>query len=232
MTLSPTLSAILPKWKKKTEARRYRRVPIDLKARAIINGNDEHFGQIVNMSPGDLFMKAEGNFVIGDAAVIYIPKFDVFEGTIARVMPDGFALSFRVSRARRAQIAERLMLCVNDHLGVKREDRRASPRHKANGQRLACRLADGSSLFVKAVDMSADAVSVVASRKPLIGSDIHVGRLRGVVLRHTSRGFVVLYDHSETATPEKDDVTGGSDIGSDSSVSDRNPFQGRLRKSA
>ena len=73
-------------------------------------------------------------------------------------------------------------------------DRRSSPRHPASDQRMVCRLSDGSSLFVRVLDRSVDGISVDAPRKPPVGSSIHVGRERAVVIRHTARGFVAIYE--------------------------------------
>ncbi len=185
--------------KQSMELRRYRRVPIDLPARAIINGVNEHHGNLINMSPGDLAMRTEAATQIGDAAVVYVAGLDVFEGTVARVFPDGFALSFRLSRIRRALLTEKLMTIVNPRLAEGMRDRRGGLRHPMNSQRMVCRLPDGSSLFVRVLDMSVDGVAVESKRKPPLGSDIHVGRLRGVVMRHTGRGFVVVYDHTDRA---------------------------------
>ncbi|MBI1391303.1 MAG: hypothetical protein GC152_01055 [Alphaproteobacteria bacterium] len=182
--------------KSPSELRRYRRVPIDLPARVIINGVNECHGRLINMSPGDLAMKAEVQPRIGDAAVVYVIGLDVFEGTVARIFPDGFALSFRLSRVRRALLTERLMEIVNPKLAEGMRDRRIAPRHQMKSQRMVCRLPDGASMFVRVIDMSVDGVALEATKKPPVGSDIHVGRMRGVVMRHTARGFVVVYDHS------------------------------------
>ncbi|MEO0398302.1 MAG: hypothetical protein AAF224_02640 [Pseudomonadota bacterium] len=201
------------KWNNQPEIRRYRRIPVDLPARAIINGTDERHGRIVNMSPGDLYMKTDGEFAIGDAAMLYVSGFDVLEGSIARVMADGFALSFRLSRARRASLTEKLVLKANPGVKVSVSDQRLGQRHGTGDQPMVCRLADGSSLYVKIVDASADAVAVAAPRKPVIGSDIYVGRLRGVVVRHTPRGFVVVYDHTQAAMGSESDSEGDASSG-------------------
>ena len=184
---------------KGSELRRYRRVPVDFPARAIINGCDEHHGRLINMSPGDLALTCEARAAIGDAATVYVSGLDSFEGTIARVFPDGFALSFRLSRVRRTQLTERLMTVLNGARSgedVEAADRRAAFRHPGAGQRVICRLPGGGSLMGRVIDTSVDGVAVDANRRPPVGTDIHVGRLRGVVMRHTARGFVVVYDHS------------------------------------
>lgn len=186
----------------KQEQRRYRRIALDLPAKITVNGIDEYDGRLLNISPGNLAVKVEANVVVGDAAVVAIQNLDVLEGCVARVMPDGFALSFILSRKRRQILIERLMLHVNPDFSDGLRDRRASPRHPMSEQRMSCRLDDGTSLFVRVLDRSVDGIAVDSTRKPPIGSVIHVGRKRAVVLRHTPRGFVAIYERSDAQQPQ------------------------------
>ena len=192
---------------KNGQARRYRRVIIDTPVRLIVNGIDEYMGELVNISPGDLAMKTDAKVVVGDAAVAYIKDIDVIEGCVARIFPDGLALSFRLSQTRRAMLTERLMIRANQGLADDLADRRSGPRHRAGGQNVTCRLNDGGSLFVKIIDRSVDGVAVESQRKPPVGSSIHIGRLTAVVLRHTPRGFVAVYDHAERKEAGQDNKT-------------------------
>ncbi|MCA8889218.1 MAG: PilZ domain-containing protein [Parvularculaceae bacterium] len=189
---------MLTRKNQKSELRRYRRVPLDLPARVIVNGIDEYDGRLVNISPGDLAVRVNANVVVGDAAVLYISGLDVIEGRIARVTPDGFALSFLLSRRRRALLTEQLMLQVNPAFAEGLSDRRTAPRHPSHDHRMVCRLPSGGSLFVRVIDMSVDGVSVESPRKPAVGTQIHVGRMRAIVMRHTPRGFVAVYEKGET----------------------------------
>ncbi len=188
----------------KTEQRRYRRIPLDLPAHIIVNGIDEYDGRLLNMSPGDLSITVDAPVVKGDAAVIYVSGLDVIEGRIVRTFPDGFALSFLLSRRRRTLLTEQLMLRANPNFSANLADRRSAPRHPIAEQRMVCRLPDGGSLFVRVLDQSVDGVSVESARKPAVGTAIHVGRQRAIVLRHTPRGFVAVYERAasgkETAT--------------------------------
>jgi hypothetical protein len=185
---------VYPSKNQKSEVRRFRRVALDLPARIIVNGIDEYQGRLVNISPGDLAIQVDGPIVKGDAAVIYIEGLDVIEGRIARAYPGGFALSFLLSRRRRALLTEQLMLRSNGAYSDGLSDRRNTPRHAQQDQRLVCRLSNGGSLFVRAIDMSVDGISVESPRKPSIGSPIHIGRMKAVVIRHTPRGFVAIYE--------------------------------------
>lgn len=183
----------------KSEQRRYRRIPLDLPARIIVNGIDEHDGRLLNISPGDLSVQVNAHTVKGDAAVIYVSGLDVIEGRIVRTFPDGFALSFLLSRRRRTLLTEQLMLRANPNFAAGLGDRRTAPRHPIAEQRMVCRLPDGGSLFVRVLDQSVDGASVESPRKPAVGSPIHIGRQRAIVLRHTSRGFVAVFERADAS---------------------------------
>jgi hypothetical protein len=187
---------VLVKSVNKAEQRRFKRIALNMPARIIINGIDEYDGRLVNISPGDLAVTVNAPIVKGDAAVIYVSGLDVIEGRIARTFPDGFALSFLLSRRRRALLTEQLMLRANGTIAAGLADRRSAPRHPGAEQRLVCRLPDGGSLFVRTIDMSVDGISVESPRKPAVGSAIHVGRQKAIVTRHTARGFVAVYERA------------------------------------
>jgi len=194
----------------KADARRYRRMRLDLPAQIVVNAVDEYEGRLLNISPGDMALISNAKVRVGDAAVITIDGLDVIETTVARKFPDGFAVSFLLSKRRRALLTEQLMLRANPEFAEGLGDRRSSPRHPAGDARTVCRLEDGSSLFVKIIDTSVNGAAVDASRRPEIGASIHVGRRRGVVTRHTPRGFVVVYDRPSAADANADEPPAGN----------------------
>jgi hypothetical protein len=185
----------------KNDARRYHRVPLRLPVSVIINAGEEIDGALLNISPGGLAVLAEAKPLPGDAVSVRIKDLDVIDGTVARIFPDGFAISYFLSKRRKAQLMEKLMLAANAAHAQGLEDRRKSLRHPASNTPTTCRLADGSSLIVRIVNTSVDGVAVDSSRRPDIGAEIHVGRRCGVVVRHTPRGFVVVYDTAAQTEP-------------------------------
>ena len=185
----------------KRELRRYRRIVLDLPARVTINAIDEYEGRVINMSPGDLALKIDADVQLGDAVIVAVQGIDIVNGRVARLYPDGCAVSFLLSGKRKRVLTEQLMMKVNASFTDDLHDRRSTPRHSEGDKRMVCRMPDGSSLFVKILDRSVDGISVESAKKPAIGAPIHVGRLRGVVVRHTPRGFVVV--HEKKAPSEK-----------------------------
>ncbi|MEO1241289.1 MAG: PilZ domain-containing protein [Pseudomonadota bacterium] len=186
----------------KRDARRYRRISLNLPAQIVVNTVDHYEGELLNISPGDMAIIADTKAVPGDAVVVRIKGLDVIEGTVARTLPDGFAVSFLLSKKRRTLLTEKLMLLSNQAFSAGLEDRRATPRHRNSNSRTVCRLEDGTALYVKILDVSVDGVAVDAPRRPAVGSAIHIGRQRGVIVRHTPRGFVVFYETMQEERPQ------------------------------
>ncbi len=185
----------------KTEnSRRFKRIYLDLPAKLTVNGIDEYDARVLNISPGDMAIMVDANVAVGDTVVAKISDLDVIEGRAVRIFPDGFALSFLLPRRRRVQLTEKLVMRANPAFSEGLSDRRITSRHTTGDQCTVCRLPDGASLFVRVIDMSVDGVSVEAPRKPPVGSVIHIGRSRGVIMRHTPRGFVVVYNHEDDST--------------------------------
>ena len=185
----------------KRNLRRYRRMPINEPVRFTVNAIDDYVGRVTEISPGDLVIRSNALLTAGDAVVASIHNLDVIEGRVARIFPSGFALSFRLASKRRRMLTDALMLRLNPEYALPYRDQRQSPRHIEADRRMACRLPDGTSMMVKIIDRSVDGIAIDAPRQPHIGTPIQVGRLRGIVLRHTPRGFVVVSTSSECAEP-------------------------------
>ncbi len=193
----------------KKDQRRYRRISLSLPARIIVNASEESDGRLVNISPGDMALITSARAMVGDAAVVHIKGLDIIEGTVARSFPDGIAISFLLSKSRKAVLTEKLMLLANPNFSEGLSDQRAEPRHSAANARTVCRLEDGTSLFVKVVNMSVSGAAVDAPRRPPIGSPIVMGRRRGVIVRHTPRGFVIVYDEPRADADDEAGAAGG-----------------------
>ena len=188
------------------EKRRYHRMALDLPARITVNAIDDYQGRLINISPGNMALSVDATVLPGDAVVVAISDLDIIEGRVARLFPGGFAVSFILSRKRRRVLTEKLMLRLNPHYADGLEDRRRTPRHEEGGRSLICRLPDGSSLLAKSINRSVDGIALDAPRRIAVGTPIHVGRQRGVVLRHTDRGFVVLFERMEEQSGQNEET--------------------------
>ncbi len=205
--------------------RRFRRIALNRPAEIVINAIDVYQGHIVNISPGDVALKCKSTVLIGDTAVIYVRDIDILPGRIIRHLPDGFVLSLMLSKTHQEKLTEKLFTQTNSGYQDTIDERRATPRHKKRDERSICRLADGSALFVKVIDISVTGAAVDAARKPEVGTTIRLAQRNGVVIRHTPRGFAISFDLVSFSSNRKQ-----TNEGYDEPVLRRQDKQSRVRK--
>lgn len=174
--------------------RRYRRIALDRPAEIVVNSIDVYAGRLQNLSPGDAAVQCDAPVSIGDMATIYARDVDILPGRVVRHLPDGFALALMLSKSHRQKLIEKLFAQTNSDYLDAIDERRASPRHQKPDQPSLCRLHDGSTIFVKIIDVSVNGAAVDAKRKPAVGSAIRLAQRNGIVTRHTPRGFAISFD--------------------------------------
>ncbi|MEM1192428.1 MAG: PilZ domain-containing protein [Pseudomonadota bacterium] len=189
----------------KRDQRRYQRIALNMPAEVVINSIDIVPATLVNVSPGGLAVICETPVQTGDTVIVYARGLDILPGRVVRHLPDGFAASLILSRSHRKKLIEQLFLQTNTDYREKVSERRATPRHGQGDQRNVCRLTDGTGLYVKIIDMSVNGAAVDCLRKPAIGSAIRLAQRQGIVVRHTPRGFAIVFDD----IPQRQDKTAG-----------------------
>ncbi|MEL6113335.1 MAG: PilZ domain-containing protein [Pseudomonadota bacterium] len=178
----------------KREQRRYQRIALNMPAEVVINSIDIVPATLVNVSPGGLALICDAPVQTGDTVIVYAQGLDILPGRVVRHLPDGFAASLILSRSHRKKLIEQLFMQTNEDYRDRVNERRATPRHGQGDQRNVCRLADGTGLYVKIIDMSVNGAAVDCLRKPAIGSAIRLAQRQGIVVRHTPRGFAIVFD--------------------------------------
>jgi hypothetical protein len=169
--------------------RRHARVAVQLKGRGLLKDGTEFELTTVDVSAGGMAIVADVRPLVGEKIVVYLELIGGLEGEVARVTPDGFGMSFRASLRKREQIADQLTWLINrDHLGDdgQRRAERIQPRRTDYNLRF-----EDSEAPAKVLDISRSGAAFLTSRRPEVGSWIHVGRTRARVVRHLPGGFAV-----------------------------------------
>lgn len=197
-TEDPALSATRPRRERRGEhprivpdRRRHKRVPVTLSGRFMTEDKQEHFCEVVNMSPGGMALRAAVSAEPGERIVAYLDNFGRLEGTVARTFDGGFAIEINASAQKRERIANLLTWYSNrDYLGgEERQHDRFEPRLTA--QKLM--LPNGDVHDCRVIDVSMSGASLAARVKPPLDSVVMLGRLRGKVVRHHDQGFGVQF---------------------------------------
>jgi hypothetical protein len=190
------------------DRRRFQRVRVNLLGRYMLADRREFPCQVVNMSPGGMALVAPVAGAAGERVIAYVDHLGRLEGHIARLLPNGFAMTISATARKRDKLAAQLTWLANRHLLDSPEDRRHGrivPRNPMsqlimpNGINIACRI----------IDMSQSGAGIATDQRPPIGALVTIGKIQGRVVRHLEDGFAVEFTRLQHPDFLEDNITGG-----------------------
>ena len=189
------------------ERRRFQRVRVDLLGRYMLADRREFPCQVIDMSPGGMAIIAPVSGKAGERVVAYIDHVGRLEGTIVRVLPNGFAMSIAATPRKRDKLAAQLTWLANRHILNLAEDRRHDRVVPRNPQTVMV-LVDGTSIPCRIVDMSLSGAAIATEDKPEVGALVMLGKTQGRVVRHIDDGVAVEFTRMQHPDFLEDSVTG------------------------
>jgi hypothetical protein len=102
--------------------RRAKRHQVSLAGRYLLADRTEWVCQTVDMSPTGVLLRAQARPYPGQIVVVYLSAFGRIEGSVARLKPDGFALSIQATDRKREQLAVCLEKLANGESVPRRID--------------------------------------------------------------------------------------------------------------
>ncbi|HLN09505.1 MAG TPA: PilZ domain-containing protein [Xanthobacteraceae bacterium] len=189
------------------ERRRYQRVRIDLLGRYMLADRREFPCQVMDMSPGGMALIAPVSGKVGERVVAYIDHLGRLEGSIARVFPNGFAMSIAATPRKRDKLASQLTWLANRQLLNLPEDRRHG-RIVPRNPRTIMVTQDGASIPCRIVDMSQSGAAIATDIKPPVGALVMLGRTQARIVRHLEDGLAVEFTRMQNPDLLEDNVTG------------------------
>jgi PilZ domain len=205
MTIALTKPIILPH---NEERRRFQRVKVNLLGRYMLADRREFPCQVINMSPGGMALLAPIVGQVGERVIAYVDHVGRLEGTIARLIENGFAMTMAATTRKRDKLAAQLTWLANRHilnLPADRRHGRITPRNPAarlilpNGVNVACRV----------IDISQSGAAIATDQRPDIGAPITIGKTTGRVVRHLEDGIAIEFTRLQHPDFLEDNVTGG-----------------------
>jgi c-di-GMP-binding flagellar brake protein YcgR len=191
----------LPPKQRQTERRQHQRVKVNLSGRYMLENQKEYTCQTVNMSPGGVALVAPQSGQPGERVIVYLDQVGRLDGTIARLLETGFALSFQASIHRRDKLAAQLTWLANRHALGLPEDR-AHERFMPKNPRARLTLNDGREFTCTLIDVSVTGAAVKIDLKPTIGTQVMLGKTRATVVRVFQDGIALQF-----AQPQAGNVT-------------------------
>jgi len=170
-----------------TDERRFQRVPVILHGRYMLPDRSEHECVTVDISPGGARLRGPRSGHVNDRVVAYLETIGRIEGTIARVIHDGFAMTILGTSRRRDKLAAQLTWLANrSELGLP-EDRRHEryiPRNP-NGRLTT---ASGAEVMVRLIDVSLSGAAFNTDLPFEIGDLIMLNDTPARIVRMFDRG--------------------------------------------
>ena len=189
------------------EKRRFQRVRVNLLGRYMLADRREFPCQVLDMSPGGMAIIGPVSGKAGERVVAYIDHVGRLEGTIIRVLPNGFAMSIAATPRKRDKLAAQLTWLANRHILGLPEDRRHD-RIVPRNPRSTMILPDGKAIVCRIVDMSLSGAAIACEQRPEVGMLITLGKIPSRVVRHIEAGFAVEFTRMQHPDFLEENVTG------------------------
>lgn len=195
--MTPRRLVLPPSFKLAPDRRRHRRFDIVLFGRFMRQSKHEYPCKLIDISVGGAALTSPVVPELGETIIAYFDQLGGLQGTVVRKLDDGFAVGFTVTQHKREKLAAQITWLINrDQMGTI-EDRRHE-RIALKNHFTSLKLADGTTVECKVIDVSLSGAAVGTTARPEIGSEVMLGKMRARVVRRTEIGvgveFVDLQD--------------------------------------
>ncbi len=171
-------------------ARAFQRVGINVDGRLMLADHAEYPCMAVEMSPGEVEFTCMGRPRINERVIAYLDHLGRLEGRVVEVGASGFSMQINATDRKREKLAAQLTWIANKHeLGLpedRRHDRLTPRQTKAD-----IVLDDGSRYSCRLMDLSLSGAAVDVDVRPALGTPVHLGSMRGKVVRHFMEGVAI-----------------------------------------
>jgi hypothetical protein len=174
----------------RVERRNFQRVRVKIYGRFMLEDRSEHSCQVIDMSPGNVALRADRRGEPGERVIAYIDHIGRVEGVVTRTMIDGFAMTVIASDRKKDKLAAQLTWLANKHeldLPEDRRHERVAPRNPSS----VLVLMDGRQYPCRIIDLSLSGAAVEIDVKPALGVQVTLGTMRGQVVRHFEDGVAI-----------------------------------------
>jgi hypothetical protein len=176
------------------DRRLHARFEVGLLGRFMRADKNEYPCRVHNMSIGDAAFSAPVQVDAGERIVAYLDQIGGIEGTVARVLEGGFAIKIAASQHKREKLAAQITWLINRAELEGIDARRPGHERIASGDASTIlKLETGEEYEVNLQDVSISGASVTTEFKPALGSEILLGKLRALVVRHHGEGVGVQF---------------------------------------
>jgi len=176
------------------DRRRHKRIAVELLGRFMRENKQEHPCKLIDISAGGAAIRPMSAIPVGagERVVAFFDHIGGIEGTVVREFDGGVAFKLVATQHKREKLAAMLTWLANrselDGAEERRHDRIVP---KSGRQQL--QLAEGIILECEVLDFSVSGASIGTPARPVLGTEVMLGKLRARVVRHHAQGFGVQF---------------------------------------
>ena len=149
--------------------------------------------KLLDISVGGAAIVSPVDVEQGERIVAYFDHIGGIEGTVTRMIDGGFAMEIAATPHKRDKLAAQITWLINRHEFGQTADLRRHERHTLGAKSTTLKLEDGFSTEVTVLDISMSGASVTTEARPKVGTEVQLGKLRGLVVRHHTDGIGVQF---------------------------------------
>ncbi|MCI5046736.1 MAG: PilZ domain-containing protein [Aquisalinus sp.] len=187
-----------------THSNRYKRTPVKMPVRLLIENVVESKGVIIGMSVNELTAASRHQVKKGDEIVAYINGRDRVAGVVSRTMGNVFAIKMTLPKPKQERLIELLMVELAKRDGLISDsdvvtEKRFAIRRKVSDRESICVLPDKQEYKCSVIDISLTGLGIEIEPVLKIGQIVRVGRIKAKVVRKISNGYGLELVKSEHA---------------------------------
>lgn len=208
------------------ERREFPRLKARMPARLLINNETSGKGTLFDLSAGGVGVLTDVEVAAGDRVVMHLDGGARLEGTVMRLLADGFGVELTMSAAKRSRLVDALEPMVEsvEEIVELPMNRRVAERVAGLRMETECHTENGI-LECRIVDMSLTGAAIESRTEIAIGSVITIGQTRGKVVRRYGNTYGIHFDRPNERAQSPQPENRSADAG----VADVRPATQRMR---
>lgn len=174
------------------DRRRHKRCVLPLLGRFMRASKEEFPCALNDISVGGMSIHSAVEVLPGERIIAYFDQLGGLEGAVVRRFEDGFAVRINSSLHKREKLAAQLTWLINRHEmsdAAERRHERVPVKSKSSSLHLGAH----HTVECQILDVSLSGASLGTEARPLIGSDVMLGKMRCRVMRHHEHGIGVQF---------------------------------------
>ncbi len=192
------------------ERRKFPRLKARMAASLLVNNEIDGKGTLFDLSAGGVGILSDLRVAQGDHIVMHLAGGGRLEGTVMRLLADGFGVELTMSDTKRSRLIDALEPMVEgvEEIVELPMNRRVAERVAGLRMEAECFTENGVLIDCRVVDMSLTGAAIETNADIDINSVITIGQTRGTVVRRYGKIYGIQFERPNDASGESNSDEG------------------------